>query len=59
MSLDNQMQLRVRMVVYDKSIASYEDPEVWSDEPFYGADEMAIQAANLARELQKRQASDQ
>lgn len=52
--------LRVRMMVYNADGTSDpETPIVQSDEPFFGGDEMVIQAWNLTRDLRRHQETEQ
>jgi len=49
----------VKMVIYDNVNTNPDAPEVWLDEPFYGPDEIEIQARNLARQLRRKLEAEQ
>jgi hypothetical protein len=44
------------MEIYDGTAP--EEPIIMSDEPFYGPDEVQLQAGNLARHFQRHQETD-
>jgi hypothetical protein len=50
---------RVRIVIYDNVNSTPENPEFKSDEPFYGEDEMSVQAYSLARQFRRKNEAEQ
>jgi hypothetical protein len=51
--------LRVKMVIYDGTETTPENPIVQSDEPFYGSYEMMMQARSLTRNLRRHLETEQ